>query len=30
VFPILTSGSTYVPVAALAWRAADMIAAQLR
>jgi choline dehydrogenase-like flavoprotein len=29
VFPILTSGNTYVPVAALAWRAADMIAAQL-
>jgi choline dehydrogenase len=30
VFPILTSGNTYVPVAAMAWRAADMIAAQLR
>jgi choline dehydrogenase len=30
VFPILTSGNTYVPVAALAWRAAEMIAAQLR
>ena len=30
IFPILTSGNTYVPVAALAWRAADMIAAQLR
>jgi choline dehydrogenase len=30
VFPILTSGNTYVPVAALAWRAADMIAEQLR
>ena len=30
VFPILTSGNTYVPVMALAWRAADMIAAQLR
>jgi choline dehydrogenase len=29
VFPLLTSGNTYVPVAALAWRAADMIAAQL-
>ena len=28
VFPILTSGSTYVPVAAFAWRAADLIAAQ--
>jgi choline dehydrogenase len=30
VFPILTSGSTYVPVAAFAWRAADLIAAHLR
>ena len=30
VFPILTSGNTYVPVAALAWRAADRIAEQLR
>ncbi len=30
IFPILTSGNTYVPVAALAWRAAEMIAAQLR
>jgi choline dehydrogenase len=28
VFPILTSGSTYAPVAAFAWRAADIIAAQ--
>lgn len=30
IFPMLTSGNTYVPVAAMAWRAADMIAAQLR
>ena len=30
VFPILTSGNTYVPVAALAWRAAEMIIAQDR
>lgn len=29
VFPILTSGNTYVLVAALAWRAADIIAKQL-
>jgi choline dehydrogenase-like flavoprotein len=28
IFPILTSGNTYVPVAALAWRAAELIAAQ--
>ena len=28
VFPILTSGNTWVPVSALAWRAADMIIAQ--
>jgi choline dehydrogenase-like flavoprotein len=28
IFPILTSGNTYVPVAALAWRAADLIIAQ--
>ena len=30
MFPILTSGNTYVLVAAAAWRAADMLAAQLR
>jgi len=30
IFPILTSGNTYVLVAAVAWRAADMIAEQLR
>ncbi|MFP3554874.1 GMC family oxidoreductase N-terminal domain-containing protein [Paraburkholderia sp. SIMBA_049] len=30
IFPILTSGNTYVPVAALAWRAADMLVAQLQ
>jgi choline dehydrogenase len=30
VFPILTSGNTYVPVAALAWRAADLIIAEDR
>jgi choline dehydrogenase len=28
IFPILTSGNTYVPVAALAWRAADLILAE--
>ncbi len=28
VFPILTSGNTYLPVAALAWRAAEMIIMQ--
>jgi len=28
VFPILTAGNTYAPVAALAWRAAEMIIAQ--
>lgn len=28
IFPILTSGNTYVPVSALAWRAAEMIIAQ--
>ena len=30
VFPILTSGNTYLPVAAMAWIAADMIAEQLK
>jgi choline dehydrogenase len=30
VFPILTSGNTYVPVSAMAWRAADMILSQDR
>ena len=30
VFPILTSGNTYAPVAALAWLAADMVMAQDR
>ena len=30
IFPIITSGNTYVPVAALAWRAADLIIAQDR
>lgn len=30
IFPILTAGNTYGPVAALAWRAADIILAQDR
>lgn len=30
IFPIITSGNTYVPVAALAWRAADLIVAEDR
>ena len=30
IFPILTSGNTYGPVVAMAWRAADLIIAQER